>query len=106
MELYRDPEPPIAGLLVRQCTDYSAEKGTCLRYTEAVTDSQGRFTLPGMKRLEAFVSLMGDPIYAYGITVAFEGQQIQWSYGTVGYMPNKVSLECSVSVKLACDHTP
>jgi hypothetical protein len=96
---------PLAGAHVAYCAK-GLNLDRCESFKEATTDGLGTFHFSGESTFEAFASLMGDPLYAFGITVTYNERKLSWGYGGVGYSPKHVFLRCEVSEKLSCAQEP
>jgi hypothetical protein len=96
---------PIAGIRVRSCAK-ELDLQQCERFNETLTDAMGRFHLPGESKFQGFAMLYGDPVNFYGIEVSYEGQNLSWVDGGVGYSPKNVTLQCTLSEKLVCTAKP
>ena len=96
---------PLAGAHVSYCAK-GLKLDQCESFKETTTDGLGTFHLAGESTFEAFASLMGDPLYAFGIDVLHNERKLSWGYGGVGYSPKHVFLRCEVSEKLSCTQEP
>jgi len=73
----------------------------------ASTDSAGRFKIGPLRTWEATTGLLGDPGYAYSLSIRFSGAEyIGLTVGRLGYPPIELEITCDLSKPAVTGRTP
>lgn len=73
----------------------------------ASTDSAGRFKICPLRTWEATTGLLGDPGYAYSLSIRFSGSEYTGlTVGRLGYSPTDLKLTCDLAKPAITGRTP
>ncbi|MFO0775677.1 MAG: hypothetical protein U0172_13535 [Nitrospiraceae bacterium] len=80
----------------------SAEVIVSTKFSEntqkSVTDSNGRFSTQPIREFTFFARLLGDPLYAYRVTITnAENRYEGLGEARVGYAPERLTVACDLS---------
>lgn len=83
---------PVQNVEVKVSARFSEEIQT------ATTDQAGRFETKPIKQLLLTMTLIGDPLYGYGLDVMTAGQKYEgYVESYVGYAPKQLQVVCELS---------
>lgn len=73
----------------------------------ASTDSAGRFKIGPLRTWEATTWLLGEPGYAYSLSIRFSGAEYKGrTVGRLGYAPTELKITCDLAKPAITGHTP